>query len=236
MKSSLLIEFILTLTLATAALQAGAGTVVVPGVSGGNFTVGKVTSLKEARYLSTVHQRYDFSCGSAALATLLTYHYQDTVSEQEVILWMYKQGDRAKIRKEGFSMLDMKHYLEANGYRADGFYVTLDQLAEAGVPAIVLVNIKGYNHFVVVKGVTDKRVLVGDPSAGIRIVPRDEFVKMWNGLVFIIRNRNILTQNNFNRMEEWRHVREKAPLGLALRDSALANITMLMPGPGGIGP
>jgi hypothetical protein len=67
-------------------------------------------------------------------------------------------------------------------------------------------------------------------------MPRDEFVKMWNGLVFIIRNRNILTQNNFNRMEEWRHVREKAPLGLALRDSALANITMLLPGPGGIGP
>jgi predicted double-glycine peptidase len=236
MKSSLVVKFILTLILATAASQAGAGTVVIPGVSGGNFTVGKVTSLKEARYLSTLHQQYDFSCGSAALATLLTYHYQDTVSEQEVFLWMYNHGDRAKIRREGFSMLDMKHYLEANGYHADGFYVTLDQLAEAGVPAIVLVNIKGYNHFVVVKGVTDKRVLVGDPSAGIRIMPRDEFVKMWNGLVFIIRNRNILTQNNFNRMEEWRHVREKAPLGLALRDSALANITMLLPGPGGIGP
>jgi len=200
------------------------------------MSVGKVTSLKEARYLSTIHQQYDFSCGSAALATLLTYHYEDTVTEQEVFLWMYNNGDKAKIQREGFSMLDMKHYLETSGYRADGFFVSLDKLADEGVPAIVLINIKGYNHFVVVKGVTDKRVLLGDPSAGTRVMPRDEFEKMWNGLVFVIRNRNILTKNNFNRMDEWRRVQERAPMGLALRDTALANITMLMRGPGGIDP
>lgn len=227
---------ILSFAFTAAASYARAGTVVVPGVSGGNFNVGKVTSLKEARYLTTIRQQYDFSCGSAAMATLLTYHYQDSVSEQEVFLWMYNHGNKPKIRQEGFSMLDMKNYLEANGYHADGYYVSLDQLAEIGVPAIVLINIKGYMHFVVVKGVTENKVLVGDPSTGTRIMPREEFEKMWNGLVFIIRNRSILTQNNFNRTEEWRQVRGKAPLGLALKDSALANITMLMPGPGGAGP
>ncbi|RQW88066.1 MAG: peptidase C39 [Geobacter sp.] len=226
---------LLTFALTATVSQAEAGPVVVPGVSGSSFTVDKVTSLKEARYLSTIRQQYDFSCGSAALASLLTFHYQDTVTEQEVFIWMYKHGDQAKIRREGFSLLDMKRYLEANGYNADGFYVSLDQLAVAEAPAIVLINTKGYNHFVVVKGVTDKNVLVGDPSLGTRIIPREEFEKMWNGLVFIIRNRNILTTNNFNRMEEWRRVKEKAPLGLALRDSALANTTMLMSGPGGVG-
>lgn len=226
----------LAFALIGAASLVEADMVVVPGVSGGSFTVNKVTSLKEARYRSTIRQKYDFSCGSAALATLLAYHYQDSVTEQEVFKWMYDHGDQAKIRREGFSLLDMKNYLEANGYRADGFYVSLDKLAEVGVPAIVLVNIKGYRHFVVVKGVTDKRVLVGDPSAGTRIIPRDEFQKMWNGLVFIIRNKSILSQNNFNRMEEWRRVREKAPLGLALRDRDLASITMLLPGSGGVGP
>jgi len=237
-RSSVVKIFILTLALIGVASHAFAGTVLLPGgVSGATFTVGKVTSMKEAHFLETIHQQYDFSCGSAALATLLTYHYQDSVTEQEVFIWMYNHGDKAKIHKEGFSLLDMKHYLEANGYHADGFYVSLDQLADAGVPAIVLINIKGYNHFVVVKGVTDKRVLLGDPSVGSRIVQRGEFEKMWkNGLVFIVRNKNILTQNNFNRMDEWRHVSGKAPVGLALQDSALANITMLLPGPGGIGP
>jgi predicted double-glycine peptidase len=226
----------LSLTLIGAAPEAEAGTVTIPGVSGGSFTVNKVTSLKEARYRSTVRQQYDFSCGSAALATLLTYHYQDTVTEPEVFKWMYDNGNQEKIQREGFSLLDMKNYLEAHGYQADGYYVSLDKLAEAGVPAIVLINVKSYMHFVVVKGVTDQKVLLGDPSAGIRIMPRTDFEKTWNGLVFIIRNKNILTKNNFNSMEEWRGYRGKAPLGVALRNTDLASITMLLPGPGGAGP
>jgi predicted double-glycine peptidase len=84
--------------------------------------------------------------------------------------------------------------------------------------------------------VTDKRVLVGDPGLGTRIVARNECEKMWNGLVFIIRNRSVRSQNNFNRLEEWRCVREKAPLGLALKNSDLASITMLLPGSGGVLP
>jgi len=235
-KSSVIITVILTSTLIAAAPNAEAGTVTIPGVSGGSFTVNKVTSLKEARYRSTIRQQYDFSCGSAALATLLTYHYQDTVTEPEVFKWMYDNGDQAKIQKEGFSLLDMKNYLAANGYQADGYYAPLDKLADAGIPAIVLVNVKGYMHFVVIKGVTDNKVLVGDPSAGVRIIPRTEFEKTWNGLVFIIRNKNVLTQNNFNRMAEWRGVRGRAPLGVALRNTDLASITMLLPGPGGAGP
>jgi uncharacterized protein len=237
MKSILAIQSaILALTLILKATSAEAGTVLVSGVSGGNFTVNKVTSLKEARYRSTIHQKYDFSCGSAALATLLTYHYDYQVTEQEVFKSMYDHGEQAKIRREGFSLLDMKNFLESNGYHADGYKVSLDKLAMAGVPAIVLVNIKGYRHFVVVKGVTNKRVLVGDPGAGIRIMPREEFEKVWNGLVFIIRNKSIQSQNIFNRMEEWRRVKDKAPLGLALKNSDLAIITMLLPGPGGAGP
>lgn len=227
---------ILVVTLILAVARVDAGTVLVPGMSGGALIVSNVTSLKEARYRSTIHQKYDFSCGSAALATLLTHHYEDRVSEQEVFTWMYTHGEQEKIRREGFSLLDMKYFLEAHGYLADGYRVELDKLALAGVPAIVLVNMKGYRHFVVVKGVTDKRVLVGDPGLGTRIVARNEFEKMWNGLVFIIRNRSVRSENNFNRLEEWRRVREKAPLGLALKNSDLASITMLLPGSGGVLP
>lgn len=228
---------ITVVALLTTAAWAEAGTVTIPGVSGGSFTVNKVMSVKEARFRSTIQQQYDYSCGSAALATLLTHHYHDASTESEVFKWMYDNGNQEKIRREGFSLLDMKNYLEAHGYKADGYYVSLDKLADAGVPAIVLINMKGYRHFVVVKGVTDKRVLVGDPSAGVRIILRDEFENMWNGLVFIIRNKNKLTENNFNRMAEWRGVREKAPLGAAfLSRTDLASITMLLPGPGGAGP
>ncbi|RYF14189.1 MAG: peptidase C39, partial [Oxalobacteraceae bacterium] len=41
-----------------------------------NFTA-PVTSLIGRRFETVVRQQYDFSCGSAALATLLRYHYDD---------------------------------------------------------------------------------------------------------------------------------------------------------------
>lgn len=129
----------------------------------------------------------------------------------------------------------MKNYLEDKGFRADGFYVPLDKLAAVGVPAIVLINLKGYRHFVVVKGVTDKRVLIGDPATGIKVISRDDFGKMWNGLVFIIRNRIFVADKNFNRLDEWM-TKAKAPIGLALQAKDLASITFLLPRPGGAGP
>ena len=47
---------------------------------------------------------------------------------------MFVRGDQAKIKREGFSLLDMKRYLEAHGFEADGFEEPLDKLAEARHP------------------------------------------------------------------------------------------------------
>ena len=204
---------------------AEAGSVVVPG-GYGNFTVA-VTSMKEGRFRTTIRQQFDFSCGSAALATLLSHHYEDPVTEQQVFKEMYDIGDQEKIKTEGFSLLDMKNYLEARGYTADGYRITLDKLQEIGIPAIVLINNQGYRHFVVVKGLTSEEVLLGDPSLGTRNMRRNEFEGMWNGLVFLVRNKKSVAQNHFNNVAEWR-TRIKAPLGSALNRSELANITLLM--------
>lgn len=206
--------------------HAEGGTVIVPG-SPGTFTVN-VASMKELRFRKIVQQQYDYSCGSATLATLLTYHYEDPVTEQDVFKAMFENGDQEKIRKEGFSMLDMKKYLEAREYKADGFRVSLDKLRDIGVPAIVLVNTRGYKHFVVIKGVTDNRVLLGDPALGTRSLPRAEFEQMWNGLIFIVRNKKNIAQNHFNDDKEW-GARGKAPLGLALSSSELAHMTLNIP-------
>ena len=170
----------------------GASSLGVRTPHGGAYTL-KVTSLKEARYATTVPQQYDFSCGSAATATLLTYQYGHAVSEQDVFVQMYRDGDRRKIRAEGFSLLDMRRYLESLGFAADGFELPLDELEEEGLPAIVLLNDRGYRHFVVVKGVRDGRVLLGDPARGTRAMSRERFEALWdNGVLFVIHNRREL--------------------------------------------
>jgi uncharacterized protein len=170
--------------------------------SGGTFSV-PVTSMKAIRFRNTVHQQFDFSCGSAALATLLTHHYDYTVGEQDVFKEMYERGDQAKIAKEGFSLLDIKNYLADRGFEADGYVAELEQLQQARVPAIALIQENGYHHFVVVKGLRNRRVLIGDPSAGTRALPYTRFKEMWsNGILFIIRNKQDVAK--FNQESDWR--------------------------------
>lgn len=195
--------------------------------AGGTFSV-PVVSMKEARFLTVVKQQYDFSCGSAALATVLTYYYQHPVNEQIVFSAMYEHGNKEKIHREGFSLLDIKRYLEANGYRADGFVASLDMLLKKRVPAITLINDHGYNHFVVVKGVSNTQVLVGDSTTGTKIIPRHEFEEMWNKILFIIRNKEEIAGQYFNSEKEWR-VRERAPLAAAVNRDSLSSSTLLLP-------
>lgn len=218
----------LLLAALVAAGAARAGTLVLPVEAGGAFSV-PARSLQEARFSATVRQQYDFSCGSAALSTLLTHHYGVPVSEQTVFEEMYRQGDQARIRQQGFSLLDMKRYLEQHGFTADGFQASLDALREAAIPAIVLVNENGYNHFVVVKGLQGGRVLVGDPSGGTRALPQATFEAVWvNHILFVINNR--MEQARFNLASDWR-VAPSAMLGEGVPRNGLAGVVLPRLGP-----
>jgi len=209
------------------ALSVMAGSIVLPG-GAGIYNV-EVTSFREGKFKTVYEQEYDYSCGSAALASLLTYHYENEVSEQAVFKEMYEKGDQEKIHKQGFSLLDMKHYAESHGFRADGFRIGLDKLVEVGVPAITLIKNNGYKHFVLLKGVTDKEVLVGDPSLGVKIVPRSEFESMWEGnVLFIIHNKLDVAREHFNAESEWK-LTASAPLGMALNHDSLADFNLMLP-------
>jgi predicted double-glycine peptidase len=210
------------------ALSASAADLPAPN-GGGSFAV-PVTSLQAARFRSTVRQQYDFSCGSAALATLLTWHYHTPVSEAEVFDAMYALGDQQKIQREGFSLLDMKRYLAQHGFIADGYLQPLHKLAQAGYPAIVRIVENGYLHFVVIKGVDDERVLLGDPAGGTRALRRDAFDAMWPyKLLFVIHNWP--GQPQFNLQADWSTV-PRAPLGEAINRSSLTDITLSKNGSG----
>ena len=212
------------------------GAVEIAALGGARCDV-PVMSIREARFQRTLHQQYDFSCGSAAVATLLSHHYADPVTEQFVFEQMYLHGDQQKIRREGFSLLDIKRFLATRGFLADGFQLPLEKLAEARFPAIVLVAEKGYRHFVVIKGLSQSRVLLGDPAGGTRAMPRASFDAIWQGrLLFVIHGRiapsapdtvagGATRAARFNDPDDWR-VAPEAPLGLAISRGGLDQVTM----------
>ena len=181
----------------------------------GNFHLHQV-SFAEMPFRTVVRQQYDYSCGSAALATLLRYHYGRATSEAQVFQAMYAVGDKERIQKLGFSLLDMKKYLAALGYQADGYRFSLDELAKAGTPAIALIQIGAYKHFVVIKGVIDDYVLVGDPALGLRRFRKEEFTPGWNGIAFLLHDLPAgASPAVFNSAQDWKRWSESHPLAAA---------------------
>lgn len=192
-----------------------AGTVLVPG-PGGDVQVS-VSSFLDQRYQDVFRQQYDFSCGSAALATLLSFHYDHPVNEHEVFVGMLALADEDKVRREGFSMLDMKRYLESEGYQADGFRLPLNGLREqVRVPVIALVTLGGYRHFVVIRGISEREVLVADPARGLKAYRRAEFEQSWDGSAFVIRSHLEQGRASFLADGQWPGL-ARAPLFKGLR-------------------
>lgn len=203
------------------------GMVHIPGAMGTHEM--SVTSLQGMRFKRVVRQQYDFSCGSAALATVLTYHYGRPTRERETFDLMYEMGDQARIRQQGFSMLDMKRYLATQGLASDGFRIPLEKLEELGIPAIALVDIEGYRHFVVVKGIKGDRVLVGDPALGVKDYSRAEFEDIRsNDILFLIRDRLDLGREYFNAPVTWEAL-TTPPYGTALARDGLADFLLALP-------
>jgi predicted double-glycine peptidase len=133
-----------------------------------------------------VPQRYDFSCGSAALASLLRYGYGLEIGETDLIRRMMVGADPRDVVRNGFSMLDMKRYVESIGMRAHGFRIDTGALYQLQMPVIALLDLKGYKHFVIVKGAAAGRVFVADPALGHRVMGEGDFTRGWNGIVLAV--------------------------------------------------
>ncbi len=140
------------------------------------------------KYRHIVHQAFDYSCGSAALTTILIYHLGLNVTEKDAMEGMLEHGEKEKIiARRGFSLLDMKRYVATLGSDSGGFRADIDDLAKLEQPAIVPIDYAGFKHFVVVKGIRDGKVYIADPSAGNIAFSVSEFQSLWDkGTLFVI--------------------------------------------------
>jgi len=151
-------------------------------VGGGPITeTVKIVPQSEFKYANIVRQAYDYSCGSAALTTILQSHLGLKVSEQQAMEGMLEKGEKDKIiARRGFSLLDMKRYVASLGLDSQGFRAKVEDLRKLEHPAIVPIDYGGFKHFVVLRGVRDGKVYIADPSAGHFVLSVDEFAQWWD--------------------------------------------------------
>lgn len=146
-----------------------------------------VTSMQGQRFAHLVRQRTDYSCGAASLATLLRYGYGLDANEDTVIEGMLGLADPELVAERGFSLLDIKHYVESLGMRGRGYRINEARLRSLRVPALALMDVAGFRHFVVLKQVHGDTVEVGDPILGNRSLPVHEFMAAWpSRAVFVV--------------------------------------------------
>lgn len=176
-------------TAGCAAPSLSAETLVVRQPTGWLRTQRPMGNWKALREQHVVLQAFDYSCGAAALATLLRYYFGDPVSEEEILVGILEPLTPAQIQDReanGFSLLDLKHYAERKGYQAVGVELDIPALEQLQGPVLIHLEREGYKHFAVLKGLRGDRVELADPSRGNVRVSIARFIREWAGVALVL--------------------------------------------------
>lgn len=160
------------------------------GVSNALLDVDIKQSYQGLKYASTVRQQLDFTCGGAALATMLTHYWGRPTGEQEILeIFQARHPDpkvwKAKIN-DGFTFDDIVFAAEVLGYEATGAKVAIDELAAMNGPVIIHLDKGKFQHFVVLTKAHAGVFYMSDPIVGRVALQRYEFEKQYTGSALAI--------------------------------------------------
>jgi predicted double-glycine peptidase len=128
-----------------------------------------------------VRQQRDFSCGTAALATLLTHYFLRPTSEAELLEALLAGVGRDALQAQGVSLQALATLAEARGLTATGVAVSARALDALRAPVIAWLAPRGQPHFAVLRGVSPAAVELADPARGNVRLPRAVFERDFLG-------------------------------------------------------
>jgi hypothetical protein len=137
-------------------------------------------SFQDQKYGGVVAQTAEYSCGAAALATLLTVYFGFSTTEAEV-LRLVEASMRARGEEPGsetgltaydLTLASVSLGLQLKGYRLDSKQLQ-GYFEQGGFPVIAHVTEPRF-HYLVVVGMADGNLLLCDPGWGRYIAPMSE--------------------------------------------------------------
>ena len=106
-----------------------------------------VKPVSDFKYQNLVRQAFDYSCGSAALTTVLNQYLGRQFDERQIMEGLLRFGETEKIvERRGFSLLDMKRLATALGHPSGGFRAKFEDVQKLDHPAIVPIHYGGFKH------------------------------------------------------------------------------------------
>ncbi|WP_241262884.1 C39 family peptidase [Parahaliea mediterranea] len=140
-------------------------------------------SWKELRDHGVVKQSLEYSCGLAALATLLTHYFQQPISEEQILSDLLE--DEALVSRTldwestGVSLWILRYLAQKYGYVATGLSLDEKRLRQLRFPAVAALEHDGFAHFTVLRGVGAENFHLADPSWGNTSLTSQDFMSKW---------------------------------------------------------
>lgn len=175
----------------------GVGVVTILGLIQLPVNSHSIQSYRDLRYEGVVGQTTYYTCGPAAVATLLNYYYALQTSELEILELSHeamKANGQEPNEGEGINTLALAQALKMRDIPARGMRIPSEKLSETlvnyfdrgGVPVILHVT-KPQLHYVVAVGVIGHWVILADPSWGRKVLSLDNLIeeKGFEGTILI---------------------------------------------------
>ena len=109
-------------------------------------------------------------CGPTCLK-IIAKHYGKTLNIQQL-------RSLSETTREGSNLLSLSEAAELIGFRTLGVKISLEKLNEAPLPCILHWN---SNHYVVHYKTKKDKIFISDPSYGLLVYTKKEFLKFWIG-------------------------------------------------------
>jgi predicted double-glycine peptidase len=182
------------------------------------FRVSKnVKSWIEIKNQNLTRQKFDYSCGSASLSTILKYYYKNDISEKDVLNKVLQQKGVSEKKEDledkdfTLSFLDLVLYLQSINFRGVGVALNFEDLQKLQVPVILFVKIRKNEHFTIYKNSDENYIYLADPSFGNIKVKKAKFLEMFytrndekhqGKFLAVIPNSEIETNQEFRKIIE----------------------------------
>ncbi len=130
-----------------------------------------------------IRQHYKYDCGAACLASVAAYYgVQLSLAQTRLLCGCTPDG----ISLQGILDAASSLGFEASCYKSKE--KEFHTIGEFSLPAIAHIkDTQGYLHYVVIYGISGKRIKVMDPADGqMRKIPAGEFCNMWSGYIIKI--------------------------------------------------
>lgn len=146
-------------------------------------------SWKEIKENGVIMQKYDYSCGPAAMAHIMGYHFASPFTEKDFMDRANKilsAQEISEAKQKGLSMFNLKTIAESFGYSVAGLKIPFGSILSANIPVVIYVEDAGFKHFSVFSGFHQGLVHIADPSRGNLFVAPEYFAQIYQGKTLVL--------------------------------------------------